>query len=138
MSNRMEQPIIPESPELTQFREDYTSAFVDTVDFLGIDGEPYFLTLRPADLGMEDERGYEELSVDERLVILDVATQTLDCDFTQHPTRSYTVRSETDEEIEVQIFETNRSEIGMFLHKILYADGSTTLVLAPYDATITS
>lgn len=55
----MEQPIPPESPELTQFREDYTAAFTDNVDFLGIDGEPYFLTLRPAELGMEDERGWE-------------------------------------------------------------------------------
>lgn len=71
------------------------------------------------------------------MIITDVATQTLDCDFNQPPVRSYTVQSETGEDVEVQIYETNRSETGLFLHKVMYADGSSMLVLAPRDATMT-
>jgi len=134
----MEQPIPPESPELAKFREDYTAALTDTVEFLGVDEDPYFLTLRPADLGMEDSRGYEELTGDELMVIMDVVIRTLDCDLTQPPSRQYTVLSETDEEIEVQVFETNRSANSMFLHSFFYPDGTKMLVLAPQDATMLS
>lgn len=131
----MEQPIHPESPELTQFREDFTAALTDTVDFLGCDEDEFFLPVRPADLGMPDERGYEELTGDERMIISDVVSQTLGCDEMQPAAERYRIHSdERDEDIEVQILHTNRSEEGIFLHKHIYPDGSIMFVLAPRNA----
>ncbi len=134
----MEQPSLPESPELAMFRAEFTAALTDTVDFLGLDDEPYFLPLRPEDLGVEDPRGFEELSDDERMIIRDVTYNTLGCDDLQPPARIYTVHSEDGEEIQVQVLHTNRSDTGVFLHRFIYSDGSSMFVLAPQDATIIS
>lgn len=134
----MEQPPFPESPELAKFREEFTAALTDTVDFLGVDDDQYFLPLRPDDLGIDDPRGYEELSSDEQTVIRDVAYKELECDEMQPSARVYSVYSEDGEEIEVRVLHTNRSETGVYLHKFMYPDGSSMFVLAHRDATITS
>ncbi len=127
-----------ESPETVEFRVNFTAALQDTVDFLGLDEEPYFLPIRPGDLGMDDTRGYEELTANERMIMVAVAYETLGCDEMQPPARIYTVLSDEGDEVEVQVLHTNRSDTGLFLHKVLYSDGGSMFVLAPLDATMTS
>lgn len=134
----MEPQIEGEINSLTEFEQSFTTAFTDSVDFLGADEEGFFVVLQPGSFDMADTRTVQDLTPYELSIIQKVAFEQFEIDEMGEPFKTYETEGPLDKEghqtvIQVRIFETNRQDIGVFLHEVRYGDGSVIYGLAPQD-----
>lgn len=114
-----------------QYREGLPG-FLESIDELG-DGEP--LPPEPYSLGLDDERTFEELSVDELKVVREELHRYLGINLTdpnEAVRRYFTFAQEESTvpgEMQVKVKKTNRE--GIFLQEMRYEDNALRWVVGP-------